>query len=70
MASRTPMAIKTKKTRKLQLEEMLYISGRGMSADYESGRIPWPDHVLEARKKSVNYRNCRAGKLLTELGII
>lgn len=70
MASRSSVAANTKKARKLALEEMLYIQSKGVSADYESGRLPWPDHVTEARKKSWNYRNNRAKTMLERLGIL
>lgn len=70
MASRSSVAANTKKARKLALEEMLYIQSKGVSADYESGRIPWPDHVVKARKDSWNYRNNRAKTILEQLGIL
>lgn len=66
----SPVAVKTKKAKALAIKEMLYRTGRGMQADYESGRIPWPDHVIEARQKAFVARNERAANELKKYGII
>lgn len=66
----SPVAVKTKKARALAIKEMLYRTGRGMQADYESGRIAWPDHVIDARKAAFNARNKRAEAELMKYGII
>lgn len=70
MAGRTVIAQKKLKNDKLLIAEAIYTQTRGTSGEYESGRIPWPDHVIEARKRAYDAKNERARRELEKYGII
>lgn len=70
MAGRSVIAQKKLKNDKLLIAEAIYTQTKGTSGEYESGRIAWPDHVIEARKRAYDAKNERARRELEKYGII
>lgn len=70
MTGRGVIAQKKLKNDKLRIEEIKYTTGRGASAMFESGRTPWPEHVLEARRNYVINKNKAVVQELAKYGIV
>lgn len=66
----SPVAVKTKKARKLLMAEIRERELRGIMADYDTGRLPKPEWCASARAKSQEFRNNRAAAELMKYGII
>jgi len=73
MASRSPMAIATKKARMLSIKDYNYAQNRGIAGEYQNGdSVPGPGHVdcVAARINSQLMRERRAWELLASIGLV
>lgn len=64
------MKQKALKAKKLAIAEATYTQTRKISGEYESGRIAWPNAILESRRNALIAKNEKARKELEKYGII
>lgn len=70
MASRTPMAINTKKARMMSIKEANYIATTGIMAEYQQGFSAPPAERIADMKHAREMRDYYAWKLLYDAGVI